>query len=97
MKAKKFIALCGIAIAAMALALSCQKSHYCLCVSDKPVSYAQDTMIVNVDNSMNCKRIQQLGILKQNEGELEVDSVYSFTCTKLHKDSLANYRNLHLQ
>ena len=95
MKAKKiaFALAAGLLIAVVAF--SCQKSHYCLCVStETPVN---DTMIVNTDNGMSCKRIMQLGIQVQDSGRYKLDSIHSYTCTKIKKDSLSNYHNLHVQ
>lgn len=122
MKSNKIIALLGLALLVVTVAFSCQKSRYCLCVSqdswhtDTVSSYNnetgqtettyndflyRDTIIVNVDNGMSCKGIHQLGVMKQvateDGGALVVDSVYEFVCTKIKKDSLGNYNNLHLQ
>lgn len=92
MKSKKILVLMFVGIVALTAAVSCQKSRYCLCVStETPVN---DTMIVNLDRSMSCDRIMQLGIQKQDAGILKIDSIHTYTCAKIKKDSLDNYNNL---
>lgn len=95
MKTRKIFSAIAIVGFILIVAISCQKSRYCLCVSNEtPIA---DTVIVNVDNGMNCKHVLQLGIQVQDQGSFKVDSIHHYTCTKIKKDSLSNYPNLHQQ
>lgn len=97
MKAKKiFLGLTALALVALVV-VSCQKSYYCLCITEETQAHP-DTIIVNVDNDMNCKHILQLGVQKLDSvGNPVIDSIFNFTCTKIHKDSLSPYNNLHVE
>lgn len=95
MKKRNIILLASLALVALMVAVSCQKSRYCLCITDETVN--GDTVIVNMDRGNNCKRIMQLGIQKQDAGGYRVDSIHTYTCTKINKDSLSLYPGLHVQ
>ena len=89
MKRRYFGAL--LIVALLVVVGACQKSRYCLCVSDQ--TPAPDTMVVNIDRSMKCKRLQRLGVATDHEGE-RVKTVYDYTCTQIDKDSVSTYPNL---
>lgn len=84
MKIKKIIPLLVAALIVVSVA-SCRKNRYCYCVAKEG---APDTVVVNVDRSMKCDHILEMGLERIINGE-EVVTVQKVACEELDVDTLA--------
>lgn len=87
----KFFAFVGIACLLIVATVSCQKSRYCRCITTE-VSPA-DTIIINMDKSMSCKRLQTMGHETMINGEPQI-TLHTYSCEKLHKDTVPTIPHL---
>lgn len=106
MKVKHILPFVGVAI--MVCLFACQKSRYCFCVTDQPVRTdtiynseihqneyfdRYDTSIVNLDRSMKCKVLMQMGHEQIVNGQTTRD-YYKYNCVQIDKDTVPTIPNL---
>ncbi len=90
MKTRKKILIIATFILVAAFG-ACQKSRYCRCITtETPVP---DTVIVNMERNMSCKRIMNMGTEALVDGQTQV-TVHSYTCEKIHKDTVPTIAHL---
>ncbi|MDO4216691.1 MAG: hypothetical protein Q4D03_00770 [Bacteroidales bacterium] len=70
---------------------ACQKSRYCLCITNETTP--PDTVIVNMERGKSCSRIVNMGFEELNDGQTQV-TTHSYTCEKIKKDTVPTYHNL---
>ena len=94
-----------LAVAALSLFFSCQKSRYCYCTTNE--TETPDTVIWNLDGGMKCDRLMKMG-KEVHEQVIDdtatgrshtevVEHVYTYDCFQLDKDTLAVFDSLHVQ
>ncbi len=84
MKNRKVIVLLGL-VAILVVFGACKKSRYCHCVTKEG---EPDTVVVNVDRSMRCHHIIELGFERLQDGE-PVVTTQKVYCIELDDDTVA--------
>ena len=84
MKIKNILALLAV-IAVVAAVGACKKSRYCHCITTEG---DPDTVVVNVDRSMRCNHILEMGIESLQDGE-SVTLIQKVSCVELDEDTVA--------
>lgn len=88
-----FVSLALLLVVALG---ACKKSRYCHCISDSyqvtsldgEVHTVADTTVVNVDRSMRCEHIKELGFERSAEGVPTID-VRKVDCIELDVDTVS--------
>ncbi len=99
MKAKKlYIALLLLAITAVMGA--CKKNRFCHCIGEDYLTIASngdstwvaDTTVVNIDRSMKCENIYEMGIERLQDGVPQYN-ITKVDCTEIEveKDSIVRH------
>lgn len=91
MKTKRIYII--LAVALVVIVSACSKNRYCRCVDTDDTSI--DTIIVNVDKSMKCKHLKQIGIERMNSlGGFETDSIHNYFCQEIPHGDVSSINNL---
>lgn len=101
MKTRKIIALL-IVVAILSSLSACKKNRYCHCIGesyekvrdDGDTILFADTIVVNIDRSMKCESISEMGFEKQQEG-VPVTSTRKFDCKELDMDTVVTIPQEH--
>lgn len=83
-KTSKILAIVAIVAVVLSLA-ACKKSRYCHCIT---IEGEPDTVVVNVDRSMRCSHILEMGFERTINGQVEV-TVQKVSCHELDEDTVA--------
>lgn len=79
---KKILVILAVTVVVAAFA-SCKKSRFCYCTTKEG---DPDTLVVNVDRSMKCDHIVELGVERLQDG-VPVVTTQKVSCKELDTDT----------